>query len=191
MNTPKHTAEIFEILSKGQFICSNSSKDFIRKLYSIIEEEGNFDDLYDYFQNINFILEKGDEYYYFSRNETNVNLERKIETAFKWIDIIDFFKTFDNSFGAGYRFTPSEINVRLNTDADLKSKLDSLKKYAPKKSNYSEIIKKIIELLEKDNFIELQDEISNTYKVLASFKYLEQLILTINIPEEIANEIPE
>ena len=35
------------------------------------------------------------------------------------------------------------------------------------------------------------NEISETYKVLTSFNYLKDLINTINIPEEIANEIPE
>ena len=32
-----------------------------------------------------------------------IDLERKIEQAFKWIDILDFFKTFNNSFGSGSR----------------------------------------------------------------------------------------
>jgi hypothetical protein len=48
-------------------------------------------------------------------------------------------------------------------------------------------LKKLID----DNFIELENEITHQYKVLASFKYLEQLILTINIPDEVRNEIPE
>lgn len=58
MEAPKQTAVIFEILSRGQFICSNSNDESIRKLYSVIEEEQNFDFLYDYFLSINFILEK-------------------------------------------------------------------------------------------------------------------------------------
>ena len=59
-----------------------------------------------------------------------------------------------------------------------------------KKTN-SERIKKIIEKLEKDNFITLENEITETYKVLTSFNYLKDIITTINIPEEIENEIPE
>lgn len=62
MEAPKQIAVIFEILSKGQFISSNSSDEWIRKIYSVIEDEQNFDYLYDYFRNINFTLEKGDEY---------------------------------------------------------------------------------------------------------------------------------
>lgn len=189
MQIPKQTAEIFEILSRGQFICSNSSDDSVSKLYVIIDE--SFGELYDYFASINFILERGDEYFYFSRLEAKVDLERKIETAFKWIDIIDFLKTFDSSFGSGYRFTPSDILVKLNMDAELKTKLEGLRKHSGGKDKFNEIIDKILELLEKDKFIEIENEISHLYKVLASFKYLEQLVLTINIPEEVKNEIPE
>ena len=191
IEVPKQTAAIFEILSKGQFISSNSSDEAIRKYYSVIEDGENYDLLYDYFNAINFQLEKGDEFYYFSRKETKIDLERKIEQALKWIDIIDFFKTFDNSFGSGFRFTPSEVLVSLNVDAELKSKLEGLKRYSAGKDKFLDIIEKILEDLRKDRFVELENEISNQFKVLASFKYLEQLIMTINISAEIKDEIPE
>lgn len=188
---PKQTADIFDILSKGQFISSNSTDESIRKLYNTIEEQENFEYLSDFYQSINFILEKGNEYYHFVRQETKVDLERKIEQTFKWIDILDFLKTFDNAFGSGYRFTPSSILVKLNLDAALKTKLEALKKYSGGKEKHLEIIEKILESLEKDKFIELENVITNQYKVLASFNYLEQLIMTINITEEAKNEIPE
>ena len=191
MEAPKHTATIFEILSKGQFICSNSSDELIRKLYNTIDEEQNFEFLYEYFLNINFILERGNEYFYFSRMENKIDLERKIEQAFKWIDILDFLKTYDNSFGAGYRFSPSDILVKTKVDAELKTKLESLKKYSPGKEKHLEIIEKILETLEKDKFIEMENTITHQYKVLTSFHYLEQLVMTIHIPEETINEIPE
>lgn len=191
MEAPKQTAAIFEILNRGQFICSNSNEDNIKKLYTIIEEEQTYEFLYEYFLNINFILEKGDEYFYFSRVENKVDLERKIEQAFKWIDILDFFKTFDSSFGSGYRFTPSDILVKLNHDAELKSKLEGLRKHSGSKDKFNEIIDKILEDLKKDRFLELENEISHQYKVLSSFKYLEQLVMSINISEEVKNEIPE
>ena len=191
IEVPKQTAAIFEILSKGQFISSNSSDEAIRKYYSVIEDGENFDLLFNYFNAINFQLERGDEFYYFSRKETKIDLERKIEQALKWIDIIDFFKTFDNSFGSGFRFTPSEVLVRLNVDAELKSKLEGLKRYSAGKDKFLDIIEKILEDLRKDRFVELENEISNQFKVLASFKYLEQLIMTINISAEIKDEIPE
>ena len=190
-NIPKQTAQIFEILSKGQFISSNSADELERKLYNILDEEEVYNHLYDYFRYINFTLENGDGYYYMSKVETKVDLERKIEQAFKWIDILDFFKTFDNSFGSGFRFSPSDILVQLNLNAELKAKIDSLKKYAPNKVKHVEILAKTINDLKSDRFIELENEISEQYKVLSAFKYLENLVLTIHITDEAKNEIPE
>ena len=190
MEVPTQTAEIFKILSKGQIINSNSSDMKIADLYRVIEDEQNYENLYDYFLNINFVLEKGNEYFYFSRPETKADLEKKIETAFKWIDIVDFFKTFRNDFGSGVRFSPSDILVQIKTDADLETKLEGLKKYADK-ATQREIIDRILKILANDSFIEIENQITQQYKVLASFNYLEQLILTINIPEEVKNEIPE
>ena len=190
MEVPTQTAEIFKILSKGQFINSNSPDKKIADLYKIIEDEQNFDNLYDYFLSINFVLERGNEYFYFSRPETKTDLEKKIETAFKWIDIVDFLKTFRNDFGSGVRFSFSDILVQMKMDADLETKLDGLKKYADK-TTHQEIIERILKILADDSFIEMENPITQQYKVLASFNYLEQLILTINIPDEVKNEIPE
>ncbi|MDY0141788.1 MAG: hypothetical protein RBR97_07845 [Bacteroidales bacterium] len=187
----KYTSDIFEILRKGQFICSNSPNEQMQTLYKILEDESTFEDLYEYFYQINYILELGNEYFYFSRQEKNVDLDRKLEKAFSWIDILDFFKTFDSSFDVGFRFTPSEIHNQLKNNADLKAKLDNIKKISADKLNYLDRIKKIIEKLEKDNFISLENEISETYKVLTSFNYLKDLVTIINIPEDIENEIPE
>jgi hypothetical protein len=42
-----------------------------------------------------------------------------------------------------------------------------------------------------DGFAELENEILKSYKVLASFDYLENLIRSIYIPEAVQHEIPE
>jgi len=190
MEVPIQTAEIFKILSKGQFINSNSSNKTVSDLYKVIEDEQNFENLYDYFQSINFTLEKGDEYYYFSRPENKVDLENKIEAAFRWIDIIDFLKSYDNTFSSGYRFTPFEILSRIKTDAELETKLEGLRKHTDKEKHH-DILDKILKKLIDDTFIEIENEITHQFKVLASFKYLEQLILIINIDDDVRNEIPE
>lgn len=193
MSVPKKTGEIFELLSKGQFICSNSCDANIRKLFDIIDEKENYESLYDYFLAINFILEKGDEFYYLSRIEKKADLERKLEIAFRWIDIVDFFKSFDNSFASGYSFTTSEIAVKINVDAVLKNKADGIRNTLrlDDKTSYQEIVTKAIESLVKDGYIEMETEILKSYKVLSSFKYLEELINNINIPEGVQYEIPE
>lgn len=188
MKIPKYTREIFELLGKGQFICSNSTQDNVRKLYNTAEEY--FDELYEYFFAIGFVLEKGDEFFYFSRSETKAELERKVEQAFKWIDLVDFCKAFDNSFSSGFRFTASQVEIQLRMDVSLKDKLEILKRYTGE-GTYQERVKRLIELLCKDGYVELENEIQQQYKVLSSFKYLEQLILSIHISEEVQNEIPK
>jgi len=190
MNVPKQTSDIYEILNKGQFICSNSTHLQVRKLFEVIEEDDNYDILCQYFFQIKLILEKGDEYYYFSRIESKVDLERKLENAFRWIDIIDFFKTYDNAFTSGYSFTAHDILVRLKVDAVLKSKLDGLKKWSNTEA-YQDSINEIIKMLCKDGFAEPENEILKSFKVLSSFRYLENLIDSIHIPEEVQSEIPE
>jgi hypothetical protein len=194
MSVPRQTGEIFELLSKGQFICSNSTDGHIRKLYEIIDDTENFENLYDFFSTINFILERGDEYYYFTRkDESKADLERKLETALKWIDIVDFFKSVDTSFASGYSFSPSDIEVKISVDAILKSKADGVRSTLKldEKTSYREVVGKTIESLCKDGYAEIENEILNSYKVLSSFKYLEELIANINIPDEVQNEIPE
>ena len=190
MQVPKQTAEIFELLRRGQFINSNSTDSKIRVLYSVIDE--NFDALCEYFEHINFQLVGGNEYYMFTRQESRADLERKLDTVYKWIDMADFLKTFDNSFGPGTRFAPHEILKQVHVDIDLKNKLEGLKnKYASGKEKHTEILEKVLDLLVKDNFIELENPITGTYKTMTSFDYLEQLVMSIAIPENVQNEIPE
>jgi len=194
MNVPRQTGEIFEILSSGQFICSNSADSRISKLYDIIDDADKYEELCDYFSAIGFMLEKGDEFYYFSRkNEAKTDLERKLETACKWIDILDFFKTFDNAFGSGYSLSPQDVSVKIKVDAVLKNKADNLRKVLKMddKTPYDEVVTKTIDNLCKDGFAEMENEILKSYKILSSFKYLEELVTIINIPEEVQNEIPE
>ena len=194
MSVPRQTGEIFELLSKGQFICSNSSEIRISKLWEILDDPENFETLYEYFYSINFILEKGNEFYYFSRkDESKADLERKLEAACRWIDIVDFFKTFDNAFASGYSFSPAKIAVEISVQVVLKNKADGLKGILKmdEKTPYTEVVNKIVDTLCKDGFAELENEILKSYKVLSSFKYLEELINNINIPDEVQHEIPE
>jgi len=186
---PAQTGEIFEILSKAQFICSDSVNDRVRVLYDVINENETL--FYDYFIAINFILERGDEYFFFAKKELKADLDRKLETVFRWIDILDFLKAFNNAFVTGYRFSPSDLEVKTRVDVMLKDKLDGLKRHLGETGSLSEKINKLVNLLVKEGWIELENEINNQYKVVAAFKYAEQLVASINIPEDIQNEIPE
>ncbi|MCW3082187.1 hypothetical protein [Segetibacter sp.] len=186
MNMPGQAKEIFEKMSKGDFICSNSVEDSNRKLFNIIDD--NFEDLYTYFSAIGFNLEKGDEYFYFSRDEARASLEDKIEQVYRWIDILDFFKAFDNGFSSGYRFTASDIITQMKMDASLNDKLQGMKKLTGE-GTQREKVQALIERVKKYGVIELENEINEQYKVLSSFKYLEQLIISVHISEEVKHEI--
>ena len=63
----KYTEDIFNILSKGGFISSNSVNPLNKRLYDAIED--NFDEYEKYFQGVGFLLQQGDGFYYFSRKE--------------------------------------------------------------------------------------------------------------------------
>ncbi|QZE14987.1 hypothetical protein K4L44_03935 [Halosquirtibacter laminarini] len=188
MGINNYKNDVFELLSKGNFICSNSSEPQRQRLYNYIED--HFDALASYFKEINYILTQGVEYFYFTRHEQKADITRKLEQAFRWIDILDLFKTYDPSFGSGYRFTPSEITVELKRNATLRNKLSSLKKYT-KSEKELEKIGDLIKSLEKEGFVELEDATTDAYKVLSSFSYLENLVLSINLSEEVQNEIPK
>ena len=90
-NLPVQTAQIYDYLSKGNFLCSNTSVKELRTLFSVVED--NFERLRDYFSHINFVLEQGNNYFYFSRKEPRATLEQKLQRFFAWIDIMDFFCT--------------------------------------------------------------------------------------------------
>ena len=189
MSTTKYTADIFETLSKGKFICSNSADDNTRKLYNVIDEQ--FDELYSYFIAINFVLERGDEFFYFPRNEARASMDSKIEQAYRWIDVVDFFMAFNNSFAPGFRFSPADIGVQVKMDASLKDKLEIMKRLTGDGS-YQERISSLIEKqLVTPGFVELENEIMQQYKVMASFNYIKQLIVTIQIQAETVNEISQ
>ena len=52
----KYTEEIFNILSKGGFISSNSVSTQVKRLYDAIEED--LPDYYDYYKGIGFYLRR-------------------------------------------------------------------------------------------------------------------------------------
>ena len=59
------------------------------------------------------------------------------------------------------------------------------------KKKHEEVVAKLINELEKMGFIEKENEVDGTYKVLTAFHYMEELIDCITISEEVQDEIPE
>lgn len=177
----RYTKEIFDILSKGGFISQNSISQQRSHLYDAIEDD--FQDYQDYYCGIGFMLEGGNGYYYFSRTESKVEMADKVQRLAQWIDRVDFLKTFNNTFGSGFTFRKSNILEKFSSDIELKEKASNL--YVDVKTN-EEKIEKLTGDLERQGFVELENELDGTYKVTAAFHYIEELIdcLTIIDTEE-------
>ena len=111
-------------------------------------------------------------------------LEQKILRAYYWIDVLDLFKTYDETFGPGYRFQPEQILVEANINVMLQNKLDGIRKHFSDKDVRKEVLDNMIRQLTRDSFLELENEKNNTYKVMSSWNYLERLIESINIYDD-------
>lgn len=174
----RYTKEIFEILSRGGFISQNSISQQRAHLYDAIEDD--FQQYQEYYEGIGFLLEGGNGYYYFSRTERKVELADKIQRMIGWIDRLDFLKTFNSTFGSGFSFRKSNILEKFSSDIELKEKARHL--YTDLKTN-DEKMDKLIADMERQGFIELENDLDGTYKVTAAFHYIEELIDCLTIIE--------
>ncbi len=180
---PKQTHEIFSIMARGHFISSNGNKDNMGKLYDVINNPEHFDNLQEYFNVIRYKIERGNNFFYFSKmDEPNSIIEKKLETFEKYIDIIDLFASMDNKITIGSRFRPTEIAEECNANVRLKQKLQKIPLY--RSETLSNKVREICDLMTRDSFLEKEDEVSENYKVLDSYAYLMDMINSIAIYEE-------
>jgi tetratricopeptide (TPR) repeat protein len=182
-NLPKQTHDIFAIMARGHFISSNGSKDNMGRLYDIIANPDNFDRLQAYFNVIRYNIERGNNYFYFSRlHEANSLIEQKLETFERYIDVIDLFASMDNKITIGSRFRPSEIAEECNANVRLKQKLQKIPMY--RSETLLNKVRDICNLMTRDSFLELEDENTESYKVMDAYTYLMDMINAISIYEE-------
>lgn len=180
---PRQTHDIFAIMARGHFISSNGSKDNMGRLYDVINNEENFPRLQAYFNVIKYNIERGNNYFYFSRlNEGNSLIEKKLETFERYIDVIDLFASMDNKITIGSRFRPAEIAEECNANVRLKQKLQKIPMY--RSETMINKVRDICDLMARDSYLELEDENSESYKVLDSYTYLMDVINAISIYEE-------
>ncbi len=182
----RYTSEVFNLLSGGKFLSENSIQPMAKAMYDDVEE--NFSEYAVYFGKIDFTLEAGDGYFYFSRKEAKGSTERKLKNFFKWIDYLDFLKAYDNTFSQGTQFNLAEMETRLQTNIEMKDKLADL---PIDKTSNREKLEYIVSDLTRQGFAEKTDEIRCVYQVTSAFRYLEDIIQIININEETEHEIPE
>lgn len=180
---PKQTHDIFAIMARGHFISSNGTKDGMSRLYDIINDAENFEQLQDYFNIIKYRIERGNNFFYFSKiDEANSIIEKKLETFEKYIDIIDLFASMDNKVTIGTRFRTGQLAEECIANVRLKQKLQKIPLY--RSETLHNKVREICELMSRDSFLEREDEASETYKVLDSYSYLLDVINAIAIYEE-------
>lgn len=180
----KYERQVFESLSKGQFISSDSIVDSQRHIYKDVED--NFEEYRDYFSRIGFQLESGDGYFYFSRRESKTQLSEKLSRFSHWLDIIDLLKAWEPVFGPGFSFTKAQLLVKMDSDIELR---DKAKVIYDKKDRYAEVVDRIFDEMCRMGYIEKIDDSAQRYMVVNAYRYLEELITMINIDNE--NEISE
>lgn len=183
LNLPRQTHEIFSVMARGNFISSNGTKDGMNRLYDIINNPENFDKLQAYFNIIRYQIERGNNFFYFSKlHEANSELEKKLERFERYIDIIDLFASMDNKITIGSRFRPAEISEECNANVRLKQKLQKIPLY--RSETLHNKVREICDLMSRDSYLELEDEKTESYKVLDSYAYLLDVINSIAIYEE-------
>lgn len=180
-----NTQKVYERLIRGGFLVVDSSKADVKHLYQDVED--NYDEYADFFKQIGFGLESGNGYFYFSTiNESKADIERRLAAFCKWIDYLDFLKTFDTTFSVGYQFSKARIVNEIDVNADLKDKARHL--FSQQKS-FPEEVDKLVGELDTMGFAELIEEETATYKVTSAFRYAEELVNLLTIYNE--DEIPE
>jgi len=174
---PQYLKKIYEVILKGYFINENSHKDGYAELYKVIE--ANETEIRAYFKPLGYILIRRAGYFYFAHDEA---LEKgsMLELMVDYIDIIDFLKTLDSNFHAGYRFTIGSIESKLSSGnielLDIASKMRGINL-----KNHREFSQKIVDKLKKNGFVEEQNSVTGEFLVLNSFDYIESLLKEVEI----------
>lgn len=175
----KYEQQVFDRLSKGGFISSDSADATIRRIYLDIDDCR--DEYADYFSRIGFMLEEGNQYYYFSRKESKSAMAEKLKKFGHWVDVLDFLKAWEPSFGPGFTFMTADIIIQMDNDIDLREKASTL---YDNRARHDEIAERLIEELSRQGFIEMVDDVARRYKVAAAYRYLEEMVNLIAFDDD-------
>ena len=175
----KYIQQVFDRLSRGGFISSDSADESTRNIFLDIEDHK--DDYSGYFEQIGFILEEGTGFFYFSRRESKTALVDKLKRFGHWIDILDFLKAWEPALGPGFTFIQADLMIKIDSDIELREKAKSL--YENRVKN-DEICDRLMEELSRQGFIEQLDDVAQRYQVTAAYRYLENMVELIAFNEE-------
>lgn len=178
--------QVYDSLSHGQFISSNSINPQTRAIYDDLYESQ--EEYKEFFAKIGFTLTGGEGYFYFTRKESNASVESKLITLSKWIDILDFLKTYDTTFGFGTIFSKASIEVSA-ADTELKDKLKSI---FTDKDTTRDKIDAIVGELVRQGWAEEIGTAEGKYQVTMAFNYIESIVnILIDGEDDEPSEISE
>jgi hypothetical protein len=179
---PKHTDLIFRELTKGRFICELSQKSDIKNIYKELVRAETFELLKSYFAPLNYQLERGEGFFYFSHiNEGSQDRQEKLERFAQYIDILDFLVSLTQAPSVGSLLRPDSMAEETANIPMLKDKLSTMDLPA---GDFLDKIRAMLRKLETAGFLERPDGDEENYKVLNSFNYLLQIIQLIEIKTE-------
>lgn len=168
MSVPRYTKEIFERLSKGNFICQNSPEVFEKRLFDICEQ--NVDVLKSYFIPIGFELNYGSGFFYFSKELQENQVEAKLDNILHLLDYIEMFLQFDEYFNVGWRGSPISLAEAATDNIVIKERIEKI--HGLSGNNLFKRCEDIFLKMKKDGYMALEDEYEKRYVVLTSYEYL-------------------
>lgn len=180
MSYPKYTQEVFELLSRGHFLCDNSPHRSERKLYDICLED--LHEYRDYFNQIGFGLEEGDGYFYFSKSFNAKSIEEKLQKVLEYIDLVELMLQYSPTFGVGFRTTVAEFSIAVKGNAVLKDRLERLRSSSANITLHQQC-SRVLDAFVKGGFMAVENEHEQRYRVLTSYNYLETFLSAIEVPD--------
>ncbi len=122
-----------------------------------------------YFEVLGFHLKRGDNYYYFAtEDESQANVENKLEKVIELVRLLDFLSSRVDSFGEGQIFPAPVLAARCNGDPRAERFLEEMAKGA----NYGERLENLLQGLVRQGYLSEYDPGRQEYRVLSAINYL-------------------
>lgn len=180
--------EIFQKLTKGQFLSHNSNNSEDRRMYSDLDE--NFQEYYDYYKQIGLILVRADNYFHFTREVDEVKTEDKLRGMYCYIDYLHVLEeSTRHKVDVGETITISMVEKTVTETQTLQDYIykHMVNKDKPETTCRGVIIDMFRELTNK-GFFELIDKNTDKYLVTDAFAYLQDIVELIKPKSDTYNE---
>lgn len=162
----------------GSFINENSLNGKMVNAYSFIST--HYEDVRDFYLILGDTLESDDGFFYFYPSEYEIE---QISPAFvtdilDYVDILKFFIEIDSNFSSknDYVFNISSLETKLNVDLELKNIADNMS-CIKKRATNREFLEALLTKMRNDGYIEVFNNKEGRYKLLKSFKFIEDTIM--------------